>query len=305
MNLQKTSNDISSLVSLVRSKSFPTYPEYITFTSRLQTYDMLPSKIPQNKYLLADCGFIYRGVKDVVECFSCGLVLHDWKKDDIPWIEHSRHNPECIYVLLSKGNNFVEYSVFEIRPYGKKSVTVGLLVNKKISIVILLECKITKKILNLDVEQWLTLMCKNNYNAIINNLQTRCKRVRITDNLSYSVNVKQSSIILHSNENYITLSHIDLHRLKQLQHCIDLYIIEKQKQFSSHQKTFDTAYSLIMADVNGLPSSCRRNEFTNQYIQNYDLSYSNMESNDISIMYELLQYHYNSLSDMILQDLVV
>ncbi|KAF0690018.1 death-associated inhibitor of apoptosis 1-like, partial [Aphis craccivora] len=56
MNLQKTCNDISSLVSLVRSESFPTYPEsgYITFTSRLKTYDMLPSKIPQNKYLLAD-----------------------------------------------------------------------------------------------------------------------------------------------------------------------------------------------------------------------------------------------------------
>ncbi|KAF0724602.1 Uncharacterized protein FWK35_00028290 [Aphis craccivora] len=64
-------------------------------------------------------------------------------------------------------------------------------------------------------------MCENNYNAIIDNLQTRCKRVRLTDNLSYSVNVKQSSTILHSNENYITLSHIDLHRLKQLQHCID------------------------------------------------------------------------------------
>ncbi|KAE9523014.1 hypothetical protein AGLY_016645 [Aphis glycines] len=78
-------------------------------------------------------------------------------------------------------------SVFEIRPYAKKSVTVGLLVNKKI--------------LNLDFEQWLTLMCENNYN------------------------------------------------------------------------TFDTAYSLIMADVNGLPFSCRRNEFTNQYSQNYDLSY--------------------------------
>ncbi|KAF0726524.1 death-associated inhibitor of apoptosis 1-like [Aphis craccivora] len=90
MNLQKTSNDISSLVSLVRSKSFPTYPEYIIFTFRLKT-------------------FIYRGVKDVVECFSCGLVLHYWKKDDTPWIEHSRHNPECIYVLLSKGNHFVEY----------------------------------------------------------------------------------------------------------------------------------------------------------------------------------------------------
>ncbi|KAF0705111.1 death-associated inhibitor of apoptosis 1-like [Aphis craccivora] len=59
-----------------------------------------------------------------------------------------------------------------------------------------------------------------------------------------------------------------------------------------------------MADVNGLTSSCRQNEFTNQYIQNYDLSYSNMGSNDIYFMYELLQYHYNSLSDMILQDSV-
>lgn len=84
----------------------------------------------------------------------------------------------------------VSKSIFEIRPYAKKSVTVGLLVNNKISIIILLECKITKKILNLDLEQWLTLMSENNYNAIIDNLQTRCKRVRIIDNLSYSVNVK-------------------------------------------------------------------------------------------------------------------
>jgi len=30
MNLQKTTNDISSLVTLVRSKPFPTYPEYTT-----------------------------------------------------------------------------------------------------------------------------------------------------------------------------------------------------------------------------------------------------------------------------------
>lgn len=112
MNLQKTTNDISSLVSLVgtNSKPFPTYPEYTTFTSRLKTYDVLPSiNIPQNKYLLADCGFIYRGVKDVVECFTCGLVLHDWKKDDIPWIKHSRHNPECMYLLSSKGNLSVKY----------------------------------------------------------------------------------------------------------------------------------------------------------------------------------------------------
>lgn len=197
----------------------------------------------------------------------------------------------------------VSRSEFEIRQYGKKSVTVGLLVNKKISIVVILKCMITKKSLSLDLDQWLSLMCENNYKAIIDNLRNRCKRVRITDNLSYSVNVKQSSIILYSNENYITLSHVDLQRLNQLGACIDLYIIEKQKKLPCYQKTFDTAYALIMADINGLPSSCRRNEFTNSYIQNYNLSYTNIETNDISFMYELLQYHYNSLSNMILQEL--
>ncbi|KAE9544077.1 hypothetical protein AGLY_001766 [Aphis glycines] len=121
----------------------------------------------------------------------------------------------------------------------------------------------------------------------------------------YSVNVNQSTIVLYSNDNYITLSHIDLHRLKQLQHCIDLYIVEKQKKLESYQKTFDTAYALIKSDVNGLPSSCQRNEFTNQYIQNYDFSYSNIQSEDCSFMYELLQFHFNSLSNMILQDLVM
>ncbi|KAF0713497.1 Uncharacterized protein FWK35_00028041 [Aphis craccivora] len=124
------------------------------------------------------------------------------------------------------------------------------------------------------------------------------------DNLSYAVNVKQSSIVLHSNENHMTFTLVGLQRLKQIQQCIDLYIIEKQKKLPCYQKTFETAYSLITADVNGLPYSCRRNEFTNQYIQNYDLSYNNMGLIDISFMYELLQYHYNSLSDnMILQDL--
>ena len=164
----------------------------------------------------------------------------------------------------------VSKSVFDIRPFSKKSVTVGLLVNKQISIIILLECKLTKKVVTLDLEQWCTLMCENNFNTIINNLHTRCKRVRISDNFFYSVNVNQSTIVLYSNDNYITLSHVDLHRLKQLQHCIDLYIVEKQKKLESYQKTFDTAYALIKADVNGLPLSCQRNEFTNQYIQNYD-----------------------------------
>jgi len=73
---------------------------------------------------------------------------------------------------------------FEIRQYRKKSVTVGLLANKKISIVIILEFKITKKSLFLDLDQWFSLMSENNYKSIIDYIQIRSNRVRITDTLS-------------------------------------------------------------------------------------------------------------------------
>ncbi|KAE9521454.1 hypothetical protein AGLY_018154 [Aphis glycines] len=308
MNFQQINNSFCSLVSLVRNNAYPTYPEFTTFTSRLKTFNLFPLTSSQDKYSLAESGFIYSGKKDIVESFCCGLILHRWEKEDNPWIEHSRWNSKCVFVLLSKGNQFVENIVKKygsIELVSKKSVTVGLLVNKQISIIILLECKLTKKLVTLDLDQWCKLMCENNFNTIIENLHTRCKRVKIADNFFYSVNVNQSTIVLYSNDNYITLSHIDLHRLKQLQHCIDLYIVEKQKKLESYQKTFDTAYALIKSDVNGLPSSCQRNEFTNQYIQNYDFSYSNIQSEDCSFMYELLQFHFNSLSNMILQDLVI
>ena len=197
-------------------------------------------------------------------------------------------------------------SVFDIRPFGKKSVTVGLLITKQISIIVLLECKLTKKIITLNLEQWCTLMSESNYISITNNLHTRCKRVRITENFTYSINVKQSSITLYINDNYITLSHIDFCRLKQLQHCVNLYIIEKQKRLHSFQTTFDAAYELIKNDVQGLPISCQRNEFTNQYIQNYDFNcYSHLLNDDTSFLYEILQFHFNEMSDMILQDLIV
>ncbi|KAE9521463.1 hypothetical protein AGLY_018137 [Aphis glycines] len=252
MNFQQINNSFCSLVSLVRNNAYPTYPEFTTFISRLKTFNLFPLTSSQDKYSLAKSGFIYSGKKDIVECFCCGLILHRWEKEDNLWIEHSRWNSKCVFVLLSKGNQFVE------------------------NVVKKYECKLTKKVVTLDLDQWYKLMCENNFNTIIENLHTRCKRVKIADNFFYSVNVSQSSIVLYFNDNYITLSHIDLH-----------------------------PYTLIKSDVNGLPSSCQRNEFTNQYIQNYDFSYSNIQSEDCSFMYELLQFHFNSLSNMILQDLVI
>ncbi|KAF0697441.1 Uncharacterized protein FWK35_00034319 [Aphis craccivora] len=92
----------------------------------------------------------------------------------------------------------VAKSIFNIRPFNKKSVTVGFLVNKTISVIVMLECKVTKKLLTFNLLQWCTLMCdSNNYSSITNNLHTNCKRVKITDNIYYSVNLNQLTIKLH------------------------------------------------------------------------------------------------------------
>lgn len=110
MNLYKNDGDnFGSLVTSVRNNVCPARPEYITYSSRLLTFKSFPLASFQNKYSLADSGFIYSGKGDIVECFCCGLTLHDWQKNDIPWIEHSRCNPNCTYVLLLKGNRFVEH----------------------------------------------------------------------------------------------------------------------------------------------------------------------------------------------------
>jgi len=48
--------------------------------------------------------------------FAAVLYCIIGKKKDNPWIEHSRWNPKCVFVLLSKGNQFVENVV---KKYGK------------------------------------------------------------------------------------------------------------------------------------------------------------------------------------------
>lgn len=116
MNFQQFNNNFCSLVSLVRNNIYPAYPEFTTFISRLKTFNLFPLTSSQDKYSLAESGFIYSGKKDIVECFCCGLILHHWEKEDNPWIEHSRWNPKCVFVLLSKGNQFIENVV---KKYGK------------------------------------------------------------------------------------------------------------------------------------------------------------------------------------------
>lgn len=66
------------------------------------------NRIKQTPRSLADAGFFYTGYSDRVRCFHCGGGLWNWQDDDDPWVEHARWFPNCAYVMLVKGEAFIE-----------------------------------------------------------------------------------------------------------------------------------------------------------------------------------------------------
>lgn len=51
---------------------------------------------------LAEFGFVYTQIKDIVKCFSCGLTVYDWDKLDNPRLTHSLFGQECNYMNSKK-----------------------------------------------------------------------------------------------------------------------------------------------------------------------------------------------------------
>jgi baculoviral IAP repeat-containing protein 2/3 len=51
-----------------------------------------------------------------VRCFHCDGGLRLWEKTDIPWQEHARWFPDCGFVLLIKGQQFIDESIISKPP---------------------------------------------------------------------------------------------------------------------------------------------------------------------------------------------
>ena len=47
------------------------------------------------------------GFGDNVKCFYCNGGLRNWEKGDEPWHEHARWFPRCPYVVMVKGQDYV------------------------------------------------------------------------------------------------------------------------------------------------------------------------------------------------------
>ena len=75
-------------------------PRMAYYCNRISTFDKWPVQLKQNKHSLAAAGFYYTNNSDIVKCFSCGLSLGNWLKEDNVWKEHQRWSPRCHYINM-------------------------------------------------------------------------------------------------------------------------------------------------------------------------------------------------------------
>ncbi|XP_043280002.1 baculoviral IAP repeat-containing protein 7-B-like isoform X2 [Venturia canescens] len=85
----------------------PAHPEYASYDARLSTFKSWPKSMPQTKECLADAGFWYTGRSDQTICYHCGGGLKDWEPTDDPWEQHAQWFSKCYYLLMVKGQAYV------------------------------------------------------------------------------------------------------------------------------------------------------------------------------------------------------
>uniref|UniRef100_A0A8D0HI17 Uncharacterized protein n=1 Tax=Sphenodon punctatus TaxID=8508 RepID=A0A8D0HI17_SPHPU len=73
---------------------------------RMSTFSTFPLNVPVSERSLARAGFYYTGLKDKVKCFSCGLMLDNWKHGDSAMDKHKQLYPSCSFIQgLASVNN--------------------------------------------------------------------------------------------------------------------------------------------------------------------------------------------------------
>lgn len=105
VNLITTEQSLDELG--VQAHKGPKKSSYATIESRLRSYVGWSSDLIQTPEFLAEAGFYYEGVGDQVRCFHCDGGLKHWDPHDDPWTEHARWFPNCSFVRLIKGQDFV------------------------------------------------------------------------------------------------------------------------------------------------------------------------------------------------------
>lgn len=86
------------------------YPDYRQLQTRLESFErsQLDSCVNKLRWEFAEAGFFYTGQDDKTICYYCGGGLKDWQEDDDPWVQHAKWFPRCPFVIVNKGQDFVD-----------------------------------------------------------------------------------------------------------------------------------------------------------------------------------------------------
>uniref|UniRef100_A0A8C9GLV8 NLR family apoptosis inhibitory protein n=1 Tax=Piliocolobus tephrosceles TaxID=591936 RepID=A0A8C9GLV8_9PRIM len=71
---------------------------------RLDSFKDWPWESAVGAAALAKAGLFYTGIKDIVQCFSCGRCLEKWQEGDDPLEDHSRCFPNCPFLQNMKSS---------------------------------------------------------------------------------------------------------------------------------------------------------------------------------------------------------
>ncbi|XP_003785942.1 baculoviral IAP repeat-containing protein 1 [Otolemur garnettii] len=71
---------------------------------RLDSFKNWPQESSAGVAALAKAGLFYTGIKDIVQCFSCGGCLENWKEGDDPLEDHTKYFPNCQFIQNMKSS---------------------------------------------------------------------------------------------------------------------------------------------------------------------------------------------------------
>ncbi|KAE9526263.1 hypothetical protein AGLY_013894 [Aphis glycines] len=96
----------------VRAHRVAFHLKYNSFSARLKTFSGWSNE-SQKPEDLATAGFFFTGSNDEVRCYYCDGGLQNWEVDDNTWVEHAKWFPNCGFLNLVKGEQFLDGNLVE------------------------------------------------------------------------------------------------------------------------------------------------------------------------------------------------
>lgn len=94
----------------------PKREKYSSLDARIRSFASWTSEHIQSAEVLASAGFYYQNMDDQVMCFQCSGGLRSWQREDDAWFEHARWFPNCEFVQLVKGQQYIDQVQQQQRP---------------------------------------------------------------------------------------------------------------------------------------------------------------------------------------------